>query len=74
MTINFSVDSLVWTPIYDNYNKDTFGGIDGAFLRLMFSEPIAARFIKLQLQETNFFHLQQVEIFGFAIAGEESST
>ncbi len=61
MTISVSTDGLRWEQIHDQSGR-RFGGIDGRPLRV-FPRRIQAQFVRLQLQETQYFHLDEVEIY-----------
>jgi len=62
-----SLDGDNWTIIYDHENKLPFGGIrafEGIPPLFLHLNRLKARFVKLQLKETNCLHLDQVEIYG----------
>jgi hypothetical protein len=64
LIILLSHDSKNWTQVYDNQeNLIPFGGIDGYPLIVNLDSQVA-RYVRLQLQETNYLHLDEVEIFG----------
>jgi len=50
-----------WTELY-SHDGTIFGGSDGFPLRINCSGK-SARFIKLQLKDTQFFHIDEVEIY-----------
>jgi hypothetical protein len=51
-----------WTPVYA-HNGTPFGGADGKPLIVSLNN-VVARYVRLQLTEENFFHLDEVEIYG----------
>jgi hypothetical protein len=58
-----SPDDHNWQTIYVNKQNKVFGGIDGQ--PLIISIPsIVARFVRLQLKENNYLHVDEVEVFG----------
>jgi len=61
MTISVSTDGRHWQQIHDQSGR-RFGGIDGRPLRV-FPQRIEAQFVRLQLHETQYFHLDEVEIY-----------
>jgi hypothetical protein len=62
--ILLSNDEQQWIKVYDNQEKlIPFGGIDGYPLIVNLDSKLA-RYVRLQLQETNYLHLDEVEIFG----------
>ncbi len=50
-----------WTTLYD-HNGGVFGGIDGNPLQIECNATVA-RFVRIQLRETNYLHLDEVEIY-----------
>jgi hypothetical protein len=56
-----SKDGKNWTRLFANDGK-VFGGADGHPLKIMF-KGTTARFVRLQLAETTYFHLDEVEIY-----------
>ncbi len=64
-----SDDGKNWTLVYDNQGKHFGGATSGEPLDVDFSaEPIAARFVRLQVRSAApiFFHLDEVEIYSAA--------
>jgi FkbM family methyltransferase len=61
MTISVSADGQRWEQIHDQSGR-RFGGIDGRPLRV-FPRRMEAQFVRFQLQETQYFHLDEVEIY-----------
>ncbi len=57
-----STDNKAWQVAY-RHDGSTFGGADGKPLRIPLGNP-SARFVRLQLAEENWFHLDEVEVFG----------
>jgi F5/8 type C domain len=64
LNILISVDAVNWLSCYSNDKENIFGGIDGKPLLVNLSDKIA-RFVRLQLQENEYFHLDEVEIYGY---------
>jgi hypothetical protein len=56
-----SNDGKNWTRLFAN-DGTIFGGADGHPLKIMF-KGTTARFVRLQLAETTYFHLDEVEIY-----------
>ena len=63
LNILLSQDALNWELCYSNDKNNIFGGTDGKPLTVNFQEKIA-RFVRLQLRENQYFHLDEVEIYG----------
>jgi hypothetical protein len=61
LTALISEDGENWTELYV-HGGTTFGGIDGLPLHIV-CKATKARFLKIELREWNFLHLDQVEIF-----------
>lgn len=59
--ILLSNDGANWTTVYSN-NGTVFGGNDGKPLSVSLKGN-SARYVRLQLAETNYFHLDEVEIY-----------
>lgn len=59
--IVLSNDGTNWTRVFTN-NGSAFGGSDGKPLKVSLKES-SARYVRLQLAETNYFHLDEVEIY-----------
>jgi hypothetical protein len=62
LRVMISYDEETWTQLY-SHDGTPFGGIDGFPLHIRCAGA-EARFIRLQLNETNYLHLDQVEIYG----------
>jgi beta-1,4-mannosyl-glycoprotein beta-1,4-N-acetylglucosaminyltransferase len=63
LCVDISVDGVGWYRVYQGGpNQEDFGGIDGNPLRLD-CPGYQTRFVRLQLQETNYLHLDSVEIY-----------
>lgn len=63
LDISLSQDALNWKLFYSNHKENLFGGIDGKPLRVNCPYKVA-RFLRLQLRENEYFHLDEVEIYG----------
>ena len=66
LNILLSLDALNWELYYSNDKENIFGGIDGKPLLVDMKDKIA-RFVKLQLREIEYFHLDEVEIYGLPL-------
>ena len=63
MMVLISIDGLVWEKVYSG--GEAFGGVlDNAPLSINSQDGVLARYVTLQLAEANYFHLDEVEIFG----------
>lgn len=65
LCVDISIDGQGWHRVYEGsqQSKD-FGGIDGNPLRIVCS-GYYTRFVRLQLQEPNYLHLDSVEIYKY---------
>ena len=61
LQVLLSNDAAQWTVVHDQAGR-TFGGIDGRPLRVLLNGAVA-RFIRLQLAERAFLHLDEVEVY-----------
>lgn len=61
LEIIISIDSVEWKSVY-LHNGEYFGGVDGYPLVVNLNLCVA-RFVKIQLREANFLHLDEVEIY-----------
>jgi hypothetical protein len=63
-----------WRVIY-SHDGSVFGGADGNYLDIKLNNEIA-RFVRVQLRETNWLHLDEVEVYGVLDVeeGEQSET
>jgi len=59
-----SRDGNSWTVIATKDDQTVFGGADGLPYRFQPAIPVLARWIKIQLKQRNFLHLNQVQVFG----------
>jgi len=65
LRIEISLDSVNWKVLFASENGIDFGGIaDQLPLELKTPPTSVARYCKLSLDETNYFHLDEVEIYG----------
>lgn len=65
LRVEISPDSASWRTIFATENGVDFGGIsDQAPLELKTPPTAVGRYCKLSLDETNYFHLDEVEIYG----------
>jgi hypothetical protein len=51
-----------WRVVY-SHDGSVFGGADGKYLDIKLNNEIA-RFVRVQLREENWFHLDEVEVYG----------
>lgn len=66
LTILLSLDGNDWKLVYANNNNVILGGIDTQPL-IVSLDSIAARYVRLQLAEENYLHLDEVEVYGFPL-------
>lgn len=59
--ILLSTDGMNWTRVFAN-DGSVFGGANGRFLKVSLNGN-QARFVRLQLNEVNWLHLDEVEIY-----------
>ena len=52
-----------WKVVY-SHDGSIFGGADGKYLDIKLNNEIA-RFVRIQLREKNWFHLAEVEVYGY---------
>ncbi|EDZ92861.1 protein of unknown function DUF268 [Limnospira maxima CS-328] len=71
LNILLSQDALNWKLCYSNHQENPFGGIDGKPLKVNMQHQVA-RFVRLQLRENEYFHLDEVEIYGDPLPSSES--
>jgi cytochrome c-type biogenesis protein CcmH/NrfG len=69
LNVLLSQDALNWELSYSNDQKNIFGGIDGKPLTVNLHQKVA-RFVRLQLRDYEFLHLDEVEIYGIPFSGE----
>lgn len=62
LRVLFSLDAKEWQLVYANNHNLIFGGIDSEPL-IISLENIPARYVRLQLAEENYFHLDEVEVY-----------
>ena len=63
LRILLSLDGNDWNLVYANNNNSVLGGIYTQ-PSIVFLEAIAARYVRLQLAEENYLHLDEVEVYG----------
>jgi FkbM family methyltransferase len=61
LRVFLSHDCITWRLVHDQGGY-TFGGNDGRPLRVMLSDQ-SARYVRLQLNERSYFHLDEVEVY-----------
>lgn len=61
LQVLLSYDGVSWTRVFSN--PGSVFGPDGAPLRVSV-KGLSARFVRLQLAETNYFHLDEVQVYG----------
>ncbi len=58
-----STDLVHWTTIYAPDDPVSFGVASGEPLRIMIDSGVNARFVRVALRETNWLHLDTVEVY-----------
>jgi hypothetical protein len=71
LEVLLSDDGYSWQSVY-KHDGSVFGGADGNPLRVELGCQ-KARFLRVQLRETNYLHLDEVEIFGCETNSEPKS-
>jgi hypothetical protein len=61
LKVMLSLDGIAWETVHDQ-GGNNFGGFDGRPLRVLLPQTLA-RYIRLQLSEANYFHLDEVEVY-----------
>jgi tetratricopeptide (TPR) repeat protein len=69
LNVLLSQDALNWELCYSNDQQNVFGGIDGKPLLVNIQNQVA-RFVRLQLREYEYFHLDEVEIYGIPVTSD----
>ena len=67
-----SRDGNSWTRVFAN-DGTIFGGVDGDKPLRVPVDGVRARFVRLQLAETNYLHLDEVEVYGRGVNWIEDS-
>ena len=62
LVIDISQDGNLWEKLFENSGYSPFGGADGHPLIVRFD--LSARYIKLRLTSRDFFHLDEIEVYG----------
>jgi FkbM family methyltransferase len=73
LNVLLSQDALNWELCYSNASDNLFGGIDGKPLTVNLQHKVA-RFVRLQLRDYEFLHLDEVEIYGIPFSGGVSGS
>lgn len=63
LSAHISIDGENWQQVYSNSQGEVFGGIDGKPLKVSLLSAIA-RYIRVQLNEVNCLHLDEIEAYG----------
>ncbi|GGA56356.1 discoidin domain-containing protein [Okeania sp. KiyG1] len=71
LNVLLSQDALNWELCYSNPQENIFGSIDGKPLTVNVQHQVA-RFVRLQLRENDYLHLNQVEIYGIPVETDGS--
>jgi hypothetical protein len=71
LNVLLSQDALNWELYYSNDQQNVFGGIDGKPL-LVNVQHQATRFVRLQLRENEYLHLDEVEIYGIPVTPDNA--
>ena len=61
LSVLVSPDAETWTVLY-RHDGTPFGGADGSPLRVR-GNGVAARFVRLKLEDVQYLHLDEVEVF-----------
>ena len=64
LSIWISATGRTWTQIYEQPCDKDFGGAYGEPLTVVLDERPVARFVRIELSDTQYLHLDQVKIFG----------
>lgn len=64
LSVEVSGDGTRWTTIFTRASPTSFGGIDGHPLLVELTDPILARFLRVRLNNSEFLHLDEVEVYG----------
>ncbi|GGA56346.1 discoidin domain-containing protein [Okeania sp. KiyG1] len=72
LNVLLSQDALNWELCYSNPQDNLFGGIDGKPL-IVNGQNRLARYIRLQLRDNEYFHLDEVEIYGIPFSAKGSN-
>ncbi|GGA56328.1 discoidin domain-containing protein [Okeania sp. KiyG1] len=72
LNVLLSQDALNWELCYSNPQENIFGGIDGKPL-IVNGKNRLARYIRLQLRDNEYFHLDEVEIYGIPFSAKGSN-
>ncbi|MGD1865591.1 MAG: discoidin domain-containing protein [Phormidesmis sp.] len=63
LSILVSKDEENWQSVYSNIGGEVFGGADGKPLRVLL-DRLTARWVRVQLNEVNCLHLDEIEAYG----------
>lgn len=72
LQIQLSDDGRQWRTVY-RHDGSVFGGHNGKPLKTALN-GVQARHVRLQLSEANWFHLDEVEVYGQMAGGQVSQT
>lgn len=64
LSILLSFDGTTWTTVATRAEADPIGGFHGEPYRWLAPPGVSARFVRLQLPNKNYLHVDQVEVFG----------
>ena len=64
LVVSWSKDGVMWDASEERSDILPVGGLEGEPYRWLAPSQIAARFVRLQLPEMTYLHLDQVEVFG----------
>ncbi|GGA56368.1 FkbM family methyltransferase [Okeania sp. KiyG1] len=71
LNVFLSQDALNWELCYSNPQENIFGGTNGKSL-IVDGQNRLARYVKLQLRENEYLHLDEVEIYGIPLKANGS--
>ncbi len=63
LVVSVSLDLLSWEVVYTHDPETDFGGRDGHPLKILFTESIRMRFVRIALTQPGMLHLEQVEVY-----------
>ena len=62
LVVHCSTNLVHWRELH-KVNGQIFGGLDGLPLKIAFNEPLAMRFVRISLEEEQYLHLDEVQVF-----------
>ncbi|HQT66031.1 MAG TPA: discoidin domain-containing protein, partial [Acetobacteraceae bacterium] len=68
ISVEIGWDENNFVRVFQRMADEPFGGIDGNPLIIVLGRPITGRFVRVMLLSRNYLHLDQVEVYGEAVA------